>query len=134
MIPAISDLFREIQMVQRPSLDHKMHIGSGVISSTVQGRDAIAQSIYKRLYTQRYSHAIYSRDYGMELHDLYGMPMDYVQAVLPGRVRDALLQDARISDVTDFVFIRKETALMVSFTAHTNAGEIDAEYEVKLDV
>lgn len=134
MIPAISNLFRGIQMVQRPSLDYRIHLDSGIISGTAQGQDAIAQSIYKRLYTQRYAHAIYSKDYGMELHDLYGMPMDYIQAVLPGRITETLLQDSRIRTVTDFSFSCENNKLLVSFSTETNVGEMRMKYEVNIDV
>ncbi len=134
MIPALSDMFQDIKLVQRPTQDYRMCMDSGLISGKVQGVDAIAQSVYKRLYTQRYAHAIYSSDYGMEMQDLYGMPIDYVQAVLPGRITETLLQDSRIQNVTNFVFSRESTSLRAAFTVETNAGAIDAEYEVSLNV
>lgn len=130
MIPALSDLFQEIHFIQRSAQDYRLYMNSKVISGTAQGIEAIIQSIYKRLYTQRYAHAIYSSDYGMERNDLYGMPLDYVQTVLPGRIKETLLQDSRIQDVTEFSFFHNGTNLTVSFVVQTSVGEINAEYKV----
>lgn len=134
MIPAVSDLFQEIYLVQRPAQDYCLYMNSNVISGTVQGINAIIQSIYKRLYTQRYAHAIYSSNYGMELSDLYGMPLEYVQTVLPNRITETLLQDSRIRDVKDFSFFHNGTVLTVSFIVQTSVGEVNAEYEMEMEV
>ena len=38
----------------------------------------------------------------MELADLFGKPIPYVLSEIPRRIREALVQDDRINDVTDF--------------------------------
>ncbi|WP_315002264.1 DUF2634 domain-containing protein [uncultured Selenomonas sp.] len=56
----------------------------------------------KILNTERYEYVIYSWNYGVELADLFGKPIPYVLSEIPRRVREALVQDDRIRDVTDF--------------------------------
>ena len=38
----------------------------------------------------------------MELAELFGKPIPYVLSEIPRRIREALVQDDRINDVTDF--------------------------------
>lgn len=92
--------------------------------------DAIAQTIYLILGTERYEFLIYSWDYGVELVDLYGKPMPYVMSELPRRITEALTQDDRIEDVTDFEFEVNGKKLHTTFTVITNKGNITTELEV----
>lgn len=102
------------------------------ISGYVDDLDAIIQSIYLILSTERYKHIIYSWDYGIELVDLIGQPIPYVMCELPGRVKDALKTDNRIKDVVNFEFEHNKNKLYTTFTVITTVGEINAEMEVAL--
>jgi hypothetical protein len=94
--------------------------------------EAIKQSILLILSTERYKFNIYSWDYGVELLDLYGEPMSYVMASLPRRIKEALIQDDRITDVIDFEFDKHGTRLHTTFTVVTNIGNISTELEVNI--
>ena len=48
------------------------------IQGTVDDLDAVIQTIYKILNTERYEYEIYSWDFGIELVDLYGKDITYV--------------------------------------------------------
>lgn len=102
------------------------------INGFVDGLDAVTQAIQLILSTERYKHLIYSWDYGVELYDLVGKPMPYVMSELPRRITEALTQDNRITDVTDFEFERNGKKLHVTFTAVTNLGNIPTELEVEV--
>lgn len=102
------------------------------INGLLDGIDSVEQAVYLILGTERYKFPIYSWDYGVELVDLIGQPMPFVMASLPDRIKEALMVDNRISDVTDFEFTRNGKQLTVSFTVQTNAGNLETELEVEV--
>ena len=53
-------------------------------------------------------------------------------AELPRRIREALTQDNRIDDVTDFQFTKKGKMLHTTFTVVSNIGNISTEMEVEV--
>lgn len=101
-----------------------------LISNYVDGLDAVKQAVYLILSSERYQHNIYSWDYGVELLDLIGKPMPYVLSELPRRIKEALIQDDRITDVIDFEFEPKGNQLHTTFTVVSNVGDISTELEV----
>jgi phage baseplate assembly protein W len=102
------------------------------INGYIDGLDAIKQAIYLILNTERYQFIIYSWNYGIELLDLFGQPMSYVIAEIPRRVTEALTQDDRILDVTDFTFEKTGTNLHTTFTVVTELGDISTDLEVSV--
>jgi hypothetical protein len=102
------------------------------INGYTDGKEAVQQAIYLILNTERYKFIIYSWNYGVELVDLFGKPMSYVIAELPRRIKEALLQDDRITDVNDFTFEVKRSRLYTTFTVTTIYGDIPTELEVAI--
>ncbi len=100
------------------------------IQGYIDDIEAVIQTVYTILMTERYKHLIYSWDWGIELFDLFGKPMPYVMSVLPGRITDALKVDNRIEDVTDFEFDVKGKKLHTTFTVVTNVGNVSTAMEV----
>ena len=135
MLPNIEILFHEITEKKYPSRTYKidgLDNSADRINGYTDGLDAVKQAVYLILSSERYKHIIYSWDYGVELLDLYGRPMSYVICELPRRVKEALLQDNRIQDITDFEFERVGKKLHATFTVVSNAGNIPTEVEVEL--
>ena len=130
MIPNIPKLAEEITEVTYPNRTYRLVVEGDRISGYVDDLEAVKQAIFLILSTERYKHNIYSWDYGIELLDLIGEPIPYVMADLPRRIKEALTQDNRITDVTDFSFERKGSKLMTTFTVVTNVGNISSELEV----
>lgn len=152
MIPNISILTEEIKQTTYPSRTYKIVFHEDIVKQTnrislnmrtipreegfdrisgyIDDTEAIIQSIYLILSTERYKHLIYSWDYGVELVDLFGKPMNYVISEIPRRIEDALKQDDRITTVKDFEFEPKKNKLHFTFTVVTTIGNIDAEMEV----
>lgn len=132
MIPTIPILNEEIAETTFYGKTYKIVTNEDEerIAGYTDNLDAIKQAIYLILNTERYQYIIYSWDYGVELLDLYGKPMPYVMSELPRRIKEALTQDDRIEDVTDFEFEKKRKVLHVTFTVVTSFGNIPTEMEV----
>lgn len=111
---------------------YQMHIKKERIKGAVTGLDAIAQACYKAINTERYTYPIYSWNYGIELQDLFGQPIPYVFAVLPQRITDALMQDDRITDVTDFDLSHNRGDVLCKFTVKTIYGTLELQKVVTL--
>lgn len=111
---------------------YRMKIADERISGSVAEVDAIAQACYKVLNTERYAYPIYSWNYGVELQDLFGKPIPYVYAVLPGRIKEALIQDDRIDDVTDFQLSHDGGDVTCKFIVHSVFGEVELSKEVTI--
>ena len=131
MIPEsfISDVDLEEEI--EPNKTYRMDFKANTIEGFIDEKDAIKQAIYKMLGTERYAYPIYSWDYGIELSDLYGEDVSYVCSELEDRITEALTQDERITEVTDFSFNTETKGIVkVSFTVETTEGNIDIESEV----
>ena len=129
MIPSTNSILSaDLETEVQPTKNHKMHIEQSVVSGFCDELEAMKQVIYKILNSERYQYIIYSWDYGIELLDLYGEPITYVCPELERRIKEALVQDDRIDDVTDFKFdlIEKRT-IKVTFTVHTIYGGTQVE-------
>lgn len=142
MIPNTSELSMSIEEENHPTLtfravvDENLAIGNIRFRNRINGLlddlDAVEQSVYLILGTERYKFPIYSWDYGVELADLFGKPMPFVMAELPERIKEALMVDERISNVTDFEFTQNGKKLEVSFTVVTDAGNLETALEVEV--
>ena len=127
MIPKIKTS-ADITVKELPSKTHRMELYEGdYILGFVDSLKAMAQAIYKILRTERYKYIIYSWNYGIELEDLFGMPVEYCVVELERRISEALLQDNRITAVNGFEFdteSERGTVLIKKFITETVFGEI----------
>ena len=134
MIPSVNNILTtDIEEVTLPSKNYKMHIPDEIVNGTCDSLEAMKQVIYKILNTERYKYPIYSWDYGIELADLFGEPVDYVCAELESRIEEALTQDDRIESVSDFEFDTSNRHVVVcTFIVHTIFGDVESEEEVNV--
>nr|DAI53443.1 MAG TPA: Protein of unknown function (DUF2634) [Caudoviricetes sp.] len=127
MIPKIKTS-ADITVKELPSKTHRMELYEGnYILGFVDSLKAMEQAIYKIIRTERYKYIIYSWNYGIELEDLFGMPVEYCAVELERRISEALLQDNRITAVNGFEFdteSERGTVLIKKFVAETVFGEI----------
>ena len=107
-----------------------LNIKENIIGGKVKGLEALRQSIYLMLNTEADQYIIYPYTYGITTLDLYGKPSHYVMAVLPDRIKETLLSDSRITDVSDFGFNVNKNKLTTSFVVHTIFGETKEEVVV----
>ena len=82
------------------------------------------------LFRSRYRYIIFSWNYGVELQDLIGKPMDYAMVEVERRITEALTQDDRIESVDNFEFEECGKTLVATFTVHTKYGNAKIEKEV----
>ena len=138
MIPKNNINIPDIVITEQTSSTYKMELyEEPVIKDFADKREAMRQAIYKIIRTERYKHIIYSWNYGIELEDLFSMPVDYCTVELERRIIEALLQDNRIKDVHSFEFdttSERGTVLIKSFVANTVFGDttIDNGLEVNI--
>lgn len=132
MIPNIPILNEEITDIEYANRTYRISDNNNRIDGYVDELDAVKQSIYLILSTERYEFPIYSWDYGVEFIDLFGQPLPYVMSELERRIKEALTQDDRISDVHDFKFNKYKNKVQVTFTVVSNAGEIPTATEVEI--
>lgn len=102
------------------------------VEGKTDGKAAMLQAIDLALSTERWRHLIYSGDYGMELEELFGKSRPYVAADIERRIREALLEDDRITAVEDFEIAFSGDTATVSCTAVTIFGGVNIERGVTL--
>lgn len=129
MIPSTTGfLEHDFEIAEQPTHTYKMNLESNMIRGYTDGQEAMKQTIYKILNTERYQYVMYSWNYGIELLDLYGEPVSYICPELERRITEALTWDDRIQSIDNFEFnISKKGEIHVSFTVHTVFGNIPAE-------
>lgn len=134
MIPKADNdyLTVDFEIESQPSHTHKINLEKYTIGGYVDELEAIKQAVFKILSTERYQYVIYSWNYGIELADLFGMPLPYVYPELKRRIIEALTWDDRIDDVTDFSFSHNRGEVATTFTVHSTAGNFEAEKGVKI--
>lgn len=133
MIPLNTIVLNEIDETEYYDKTYKVLLNKDCISGYAYEIESVKQAIYFILSTERYQHPIYSWDYGVELFDLIGKPMSYVQAEFRRRIEDALTQDDRIESCSDFQFEKiDKSTLHVNFTVNTIYGVLYSEMEVSV--
>lgn len=125
------DLVR-FQIAAQPGYTHRLDIDRQRVRGTIDGRDAVLQAVYMILNVERYAYPIYSRNYGSELSDLIGQPRDYAMSEMKRRITEALLQDDRITSVSDWEFEPGRKSVRASFVVHTIYGDVEASKEVEI--
>ena len=118
------------QIGTQPGFTHKLDIARQRVRGTTDERDAVLQAVYLILNVERYVYPIYSRNYGSELTDLIGKPKDYAMSELKRRITEALLQDDRITGLSDWEFETGRKSVTAKFVIHTIYGDIEASKEV----
>lgn len=134
MIPSAAGLLaRDFEVVELPGLTYQMDMEGDCIRGYVDGLEAVRQSVFRVLQTERYQYAIYPWWYGIETLDLYGEPVTWVCVELERRITEALLMDSRITGVTDFEYDTSVKGVVhATFTVHTVYGDFVAEKEVRI--
>lgn len=119
-IVGMSDLVRQTSRTYRIDLFHNRIVG------TVDGLEAVKQAVFKILQTNRFEHLIYAGNYGHEMANVIGRtPAASVEVAR--YIRQALLQDDRITAVRDMRIDLNGEELTASFTVVSIFGSFTAE-------
>ena len=140
MLPAYSDIMTDegnFEELNEPSYTYRMRITDDKDDERILGfadeLEAVKQAAYKIINTERYQYMIYSWDYGIELKDLFGEPVDYCIPIIQKRITEALLQDNRIDSVDSFTFnASKKHIVACTFTVHSVFGDFSLDKEVSV--
>lgn len=134
MIPAVSNILNEkLNIEKQPSKTYKLNIENNTISGGyVDEIEAMKQAIYKILNTERFENLIYSWNYGVELKNLMGEHINYVFPELERVITEALMQDDRIENVTNFSFEVDKNTVNAKFVVITLYGSVNIEKEVNI--
>lgn len=115
---------------EQPSLTYGLDLDRGRITGRVDGRAAVEQAIRKALVTPRFRCLIYDNQYGSEIKQTViagDASPEYIATELPRLVKDALLVDTRVLDVSDFSCAFDDERAELRFTAKTVFGDIAVE-------
>lgn len=117
----------------QPSLTYKIDTINKHLSNKIDGKEAVLQAIEKILDTDKYAYEIYDWNYGQQLLKLLGKDMSFCETEIPRIISEALLQDDRIKEVTDYQFKQTDiNSLTVSFLVKTIFGQLDYIKEIKI--
>lgn len=130
MLPDYNTVYQQDNIM--PSKTYYINRNTNRISGYIDDKDAIIQAIYLILSTERYESVIYNWYYGAEFDSLIGKDRDFVKSELKRRIAEAILEDDRILDVTDFDISFNKDVANVVFLVETNIGDININWEVNL--
>ena len=133
MIPQTGDdLRQDFTFITLPSRTLKMDHDYKTITGTIDQIQAVEQSVFLILTTERYQWLIFSWDYGVELQNLIGKDPEYCIPEIERRIREALLQDDRITAVENFEFELNKRKVLTTFTVISIFGNINVEKAVEI--
>ena len=130
MLPDYNTIYQQDNTM--PSKTYYINRNTNRISGYIDDKDAIVQAIYLILSIERYESVIYNWYYGTEFDSLVGKDRDFVKSELKRRIAEAILEDDRILDVTDFNISFNKDVANVVFLVETNIGDININWEVNL--
>lgn len=134
MLPERRESFaQEFTYRDHPSKTYRMRTENHRIAGSCDGLDSIRQAVFKILNTERYQYPIYSRNYGVEFVRVLGKPVTYAVPEIERAIREALLQDDRITSVENFTFTCPEKGVVLAeFTVVSAQGSYTESKEVKI--
>lgn len=133
MIPAGSSITNQnASPVQQPSRTWKLDLKNGRISGMTDKFDAVKQAVSCILGTERFRYLIYSTNYGVEKNGMIGRSQSLVESELKRRITEALKQDDRIINVTDFTVQFEGDSVSVSFTVISQFGQFEQEVSMSV--
>lgn len=143
MLPETGNILKQdFKIRQIPSKTYRLNVmgvsdnTEGIetkrISGMLDGLEAVKQTIFCILNTERFDCLIYSWNYGVELNGLFGKSLGVAKSKLKKRIREALTRDDRILSVDAFSFTNKGRKLLVSFRVQTKFGTVDTQKEVEI--
>ncbi len=132
MIPAGGIGAVQLVEAQEPSRTWFIDMKSNRLKGMTDGLEAMKQAVFLILNTERFHFLIFSDNYGSELQGLLGKSGRFVRAEIERRIREALLQDSRISNVTFDAIEESDEGLTVNFTVTSTEGSFQYTQEVRL--
>lgn len=128
-----NDIKEDFTIEEKFNNTYKLDIEKNTIEGNCDGIEAMKQTIYCILNTERFKYLMYSWDYGIEIENLIGEQSTYVIPELERVIKEALMQDDRIEDVAEFTFSQiSKNVIVVTFKVITILGNVIVEKEVNV--
>lgn len=102
------------------------------ILGKIDGKEAVAQAVYKILNTVRYGFEIYNWNYGCEISSIFGKSGKEIEVLAEKYVEEALTADKRIKGIRDFSAERDKNVLRIYFVAESTEGDVEIESGVNM--
>lgn len=101
---------------------------NGRVIGWIDNKQALRQAVEKLLHTERFMYEIYTDEYGIELQSLIGASFELVEAEISRIIKEALLVDERIVEVTDITAQKIDsTSLLITFSVESIFGTLAFE-------
>lgn len=126
----MAELTTDLVLQERTYGSRTYQLSKTKIEGFVDELEALKQTIYKVLATEKYEYPIYSFQYGIDWKELIGEEQAYVRAELRRMIEEALLQDDRIQEVDGFYFDFSGDTCLCTFDVLSIYGEIQMKKEV----
>lgn len=126
------DISGGVSIQSQPSLSWRLNRETKRIEGTIEGLDAVRQTVDIILHVERFQWQIYKPYSGMEWAGLIGQDAGYVGAELQRRIQDALVVDDRVTGISDFDYEVDGNNLRARFRVNTVYGDFDRQEEVAL--
>ena len=120
----------DVEMEDLPTNTFLVDGESEQIAGMNDGIEAMRQAVEIMLTTKRFNHQIYTENFGIELDDLIGEDPDYIESVLPDRVREAFSIDERILGEQNYTFTTVGSSMLITFEVVTVFGTFSTEVEI----
>lgn len=132
MTPSVSKMILGTPEIRRqvdiPTRTYRIDFDKKRISGMVDGKAAMQQAVRKILQTERFAYLIYSWNYGMEWSNIIGKNRVEGESTLRKGLEDALLQDERITALSDLAVTRVDRrTISVTATVDTIFGAVREE-------
>ncbi|OQB15706.1 MAG: hypothetical protein BWY15_00419 [Firmicutes bacterium ADurb.Bin193] len=115
---------KETAQPQYATRTYRLDTVENRILGKIDGLEAVRQSIFKLLSTEKNAYDIYT-EYGIELEQLVGTDFLYATSMAKKLITEALMSDDRILSVEDFEFENESDHLVVNFTIYTIYGSVN---------
>ena len=120
----------DVEMEDLPTNTFLVDAESEQIAGMNDGIEAMRQAVEIMLTTKRFNYQIYTENFGIELDDLIGEDPDYIESVLPDRVREVFSIDERILGEQNFTFTTIGSSMLITFEVVTVFGTFSTEVEI----
>lgn len=126
------DLINDFDIKEQTSNTYKLVYLKDSLKGFTDEIEALKQAIYFILNTERYDYLIYDWNYGFQIKDLMGQNPNDILQTIQSRISDALIQDTRITEVSNFSFDIIKNKVKTTFTVKSIFGDLQLETNINL--
>lgn len=124
-----SSIENNVSIAVMPSKTFKID-GTKLTSEIIDKKEALSQSIDVMLSVEKNKYIIFPFWFGTEIKSLIGQEYAYISSESERMIRDTLLADDRVKDITDFSMSKYDKdSVTVKFTVQSIFGKIDITKE-----